>query len=225
MKSNIQFIYIFAIILLANTYSKAQFNAGDSFLQGSLNVNQSLSSSSNMAGQKTYAIGVDWGKYSTKNTARILSLNINYTDQSYQTSALQNKVLNIGLNKGHEYYKSIFGKIGIYGRIMGGVNYGNLQSKTLQNSGSVNYTQQTTNSLGLNLFGNGGIMYRLNDKWAFTGNLLNLNVANLNYAWTDGKISPLQGGTTENFTQKQFNYSFTPSLAFSYGLGIRYIIK
>lgn len=225
MKSNIKLIYIFVIVLLANTYSKAQFNAGDSFLQGSFNVQQPLSSSDNFSTQKNYSIGVDWGKYNTKNTARILSLNINYTNQDYQYSAVQSKALNISLNKGHEYYKSIFGKIGIYGRIMGGVNYGNLQSTTFQSSSSIGYTQQTINSIGLNLTGNGGIMYRLNDKWAFTGNLLNLNVASVGYSWTDGKRSPLQGGSSENFTQKQFDYNFSPKVAFSYGLGIRYIIK
>lgn len=225
MKSNIKLIYIFVIVLLANTYSKAQFNAGDSFLQGSFNVQQPLNTKDNFSIFKNYSFGVDWGKYSTKNTARILSLNINYTDQSYQTLAIQSKALSIGLNKGHEYYKNIFGKIGIYGRIMGGVNYGNLQSTTIQNTSSVNYIQQNINSIGLNLSGNGGIMYRLNDKWAFTGNLLNLNVASLSYSWTDGKTSPLQGGSSENFTQKQFYYNFSPKVAFSYGLGIRYIIK
>ncbi len=223
MKSNIKLLYIFAIILLANTYTKAQVNAGETFLQGSLNANKSFNDLGFNNGR--YSGSIDWGKYVSKNSANILSLTVSYEGATFDSQVYKNNVFRVGLAKGHEYYKPIFGKFGMYGRIMGGVNYSNsVNDINYGNGGMMKSNEITEHTIGVNLFGNGGLMYRLNDRWAFSGQLFNLNVASVGYNWKDEQRIPTQGATATS-TKNQFSYNFSPNISFSFGIGIRYILK
>ncbi|MET3126749.1 hypothetical protein ABID42_001851 [Arcicella rosea] len=223
MKSNIKLLYIFAIILLANTFVKAQFNEGESYLDGSLMMNQSKFGES--LDDHNSSIGFSYGKFISKNTAKTLSLLVGYNNVSSDIGLYGNKSFSVSLNKGREYYKTVFGKLGIYGGFSGGVRYNNQDLTSPNNQDPMSYTQRTANEIGISLDGGGGLVYRLNDKWAFTGSLVNLNLADVSYSWVDGKRMLTQSGVPSSFSEKQFKYDFNPKVSFSFGIGIRYIIK
>ena len=150
---------------------------------------------------------------------------MNYTDSNLPSTGLsKNKSLSFGLGKGQEFYKNIFGKFGLYGRILGSVNYTKSDIANITSNDPFLFTDKTNNQISLNLTGGAGLIYTLNDKWAFTGQLLNLNVASLGYSWENGSVSPNQG-PVQTYTQRQFNYNFNPNISLSYGVGIRYMFK
>ncbi|MEA5405492.1 hypothetical protein VB776_21310 [Arcicella sp. DC2W] len=223
MKSNMKLLYIFAIILLANTYVKAQFNAGESYLGGSLMMNQSKFGES--LDNHNSSIGLGYGKFISKNTAKTLSIYVGYGNQSSSSGFLDDKSFGISLNKGRQYYKTIFGKLGIYGGFSGGINYNNQDTKTPYNQEPMGYVERTANQIALSFDGGGGLVYRLNNKWAFTGNLINLDIADVSYSWADGKRNLTQSGVPSSFSEKRFEYNFKPTISFSFGIGIRYILK
>lgn len=223
MKSNIKLLYIFAITLLANTFVKAQFNEGESYLDGSLMMNQSKFGES--LDDHSSSIGFSYGKFISKNTAKTLSLLVGYNNVSSDIGLYGNKSFSVSLNKGRQYYKTIFGKLGIYGGFSGGIAYNNQELTSPNNQDLMSYTQRTSNEIGISLGGGGGLVYRLNDKWAFTGNLVNLNIADVSYSWADGKRNLTQSGVPSSFSEKRFEYNFKPKVSFSFGIGIRYILK
>jgi hypothetical protein len=223
MKSNLKVFSILAIIVFANITAKAQFSTGNTFVQGSLNINQPLKQ--DFIPQKRYGIGVDWGKYISPNVANIYSINVSLDLSKITNSPYENNTLNISFAKGKEYYKSIFGKFGVYGRVMGGVSYTRNYSSTPQSNGIISFSENMTNSVNLNLYGSGGLMYHVNDRFSVTANLLNASIASLGYSWGDSKQNLVGNGETVEGNFKQFNYNFRPNVSFSYGLGIRYIFK
>ena len=224
MKSNIKILSILAIIFFANITAKAQFSTGNTFVQGSLNINHPLKQ--DLIPQKRYGIGVDWGKYTSPNVANIYSMNVSLDLSKITNSPYENNNLNISFAKGKEYYKSIFGKFGVYGRIMGGVSYTKNFTSTPQSNGIIRFTENVGNSVNLNLYGSGGLMYHVNDRFSVTVNLLNANIASLGYSWADTKQNFIAGnGDSVEGNIKQFNYNFRPNVSLSYGLGIRYIFK
>ncbi len=224
MKSNIKLIYIFVIVLFTNVLVKAQVSEGENFVQGSLSANKSFNDLGVNTGN--YSGSIDWGKYVSKNSAKIFSLSISYQRTNTDSDLINIRNLTIGLSRGHEYYKPIFGKFGLYGRIIGGVNYSNgINDINNENSGAlIKRNESTTQSIGVSLAGSGGLMYRLNNHWAFTGQLFNLNLANVGYTWKDEQRVPIQGNPTTS-TSNQLNYNFNPKLSFSFGIGIRYVFK
>lgn len=224
MKSNLKVFSILAIIFFANISAKAQFNTGNTFVQGSLNINQPLNL--NLYQQKRYGIGVDWGKYITPNVANIYSMNVSLDLSRYTNITYENNNLNISFAKGKEYYKSLFGKFGVYGRIMGGVSYTRNYSSTPQNNDLIRFTENMSNSFNLNLYGSGGLVYHVNDRFSVTANLLNANIASLGYSWGDTKqYLAIGNGDSVDGSFKRFDYNFRPNVSLTYGLGIRYIIK
>ena len=224
MKSNIKILSILAIIFFANITAKAQFSTGNTFVQGSLNINQPLNI--NLYQQKRYGIGVDWGKYITPNVANIYSMNVSLNLHRDEYSFYENNILNISFAKGKEYYKSIFGKFGVYGRIMGGVSYTKNYTSTPQSNGIIRFTENVGNSVNLNLYGSGGFMYHVNDRFSVTANLLNANIASLGYSWGNThQYYTIGNGDSVEGNFNQFNYNFRPNVSLSYGLGIRYIFK
>lgn len=224
MKSNIKILSILAIIFFANITVKAQFSTGNTFVQGSLNINQPLNI--NLYQQKRYGIGVDWGKYITPNVANIYSMNVSLDLSRYTNFTYENNNLNISFAKGKEYYKSLFGKFGVYGRIMGGVSYNRNYTSTPQNNGMISFTENMSNYVSLNLYSSGGLMYHVNDKFTITANLLSANFGSLGYSWGDTKDNLAIGnGDSVEGSFKRFDYNFRPNVSLTYGLGIRYIIK
>lgn len=224
MKSNIKILSILAIIFFVNITAKAQFSTGNTFVQGSLNINQPLNQ--NINPQTRYGIGIDWGKYITPNVANIYSMNVSLNLYRDEYSFYENNILNISFAKGKEYYKSIFGKFGVYGRIMGGVSYTRNYTSTPQNDGIIRLTEIMGNSVNLNLYGSGGLMYHVNDRFSVTANLLNANIASLGYSWGNThQYDAVGNGDAVDGNFNRFNYNFRPNVSFSYGLGIRYIFK
>ncbi|MET3125175.1 hypothetical protein ABID42_000263 [Arcicella rosea] len=170
MKSIINSILILAIIVGTSISLRAQVKADRQFFQGTANINQSFGNNADRA--KQFSASVDWGKYKTKNSANIFSLLVAFKHTApYQTSSTNDiKAFTIGLSKGQEYYKTLLGKLTIYGRVMGSINYYKNETSTSDKKG-----------INLNLSGNGGLIYPINQQWLITAQLLQVNVATIGY--------------------------------------------
>lgn len=223
MKSIITSILVLAIIVGTDISLKAQFKTDSQFFQGTANINQSFGNNADRA--KQFSTSVDWGKYKTKNCASIYSLLIAYQQVVPNTTNnnLEKKTFNIGLGKGQEYYKTLIGKFTMYGRVMGNINYYKTETGT-----------SDTKGINLALFGNGGIIYPINQHWLITTQLLQVNVATIGYEWKEYQTSQYYptNRVDQNYANaridvntQEFKYNFSPDISFSYGLGIRYVIK
>ena len=222
-KSFITSLLFLGIMFIINITSKAQFKADGQFIQGSAIINQSLGNNADRA--KQFSTSVDWGKYKAKNSANIYSFSVAFQQVAPNTtnSNSDKKTFTIGLGKGQEFYKTLIDKFSLYGRVMGSINYYKNESSSGDAKG-----------INLNLFGSGGIMYPINQQWLITTQLLEVNVATISYEWEKYQISQYyptnriaqnNASALINIKSQEFKYNFNPYISFSYGLGIRYVIK
>ncbi len=222
-KSFITSLLFLGIMFTANITSKAQFKADGQFVQGSAIINQALGNNATRA--KQFSTSVDWGKYKAKNSANIYSFSVAFQQvaPNITNSNSDKKTFTTGLGKGQEFYKTLIDKFTMYGRVMGSINYYKNESSSGDAKG-----------VNLNLFGSGGIMYPINQQWLITAQLLQVNVATISYEWEKYQISqyyPTNRVTQNNATalihieSQEFKYNFNPYISFSYGLGVRYVIK
>lgn len=225
MKFIITSLFILTITIVTSISLSAQFKTDGQFLQGTANINQSFGNNADRA--KQFSASVDLGKYKSKNSANIFSLLVAFRHSApYPTSNNNDtKAFNVGLGKGQEFYKTLIGKFTMYGRVMGNLNYYKTETGT-----------DNTKGINLNLSGNGGLIYPINPHWLITAQLLQVNIANIGYEWghyisyspsgPGNRIDQSYGSsaTTEVDYQKII-YDFSPDISFSYGLGIRYVIK
>lgn len=226
-KSFITSLLFLGIMFIINITSKAQFKTDGQFVQGSAIFNQSLGNNADRA--KQFSTSVDWGKYKTKNSANIYSFSVAFQQVAPNTTNSNSdaKAFTIGLGRGQEYYKTLIDKFTMYGRVMGNVNYYKNEENT-----------EEEKEINLNLLGSGGIIYPINKQWLITIQLLQLNVATIGYKWhkfedymyypNGNRIN--QSGSTNAYIKvyydsQYFKYNFNPYISFSYGLGVRYVIK
>ncbi len=227
-KSFINSLLFLGIMFITNITSKAQFKADGQFVQGSAIINQSLGNNADRA--KQFSTSVDWGKYKAKKSANIYSFSLAFQQIAPSTtnSNSDTKSFTIGLGRGQEFYKTLIDKFTMYGRVMGSINYYKNETSSSDNKG-----------VNLNLFGSGGIMYPINQQWLITAQLLQVNVATVNYEWGKFKTNVVippnaprsgnrleQNSASDNSTTfNELKYNFNPYISFSYGLGVRYVIK
>ena len=173
-----------------------------------------------------YSVGVLLGKYASKTKMKYWNIYTTFTG-SYEAvntnNATDNNIFEsfgIGLRKGNEYYKPIFGKLSLYGGISEEltVGFGDYQ-------GYSNYSKGNSSSVRVDLDGSAGVIYAINSKWQLQGRFLNLSLFNATYGWstTTNKVTPASSTTPLERTQTSFQYDLTPTLNLTYGLSVRYL--
>lgn len=208
--------------------TQAQDNTGKKLIGlsfvGNTTINNAAAAFSN--NNHNYSVGILLGKYANKTKMKYWNI---YTifDGSYSEVNVNNitdnnifEYFGIGLSKGNEYYKPIFGKLSLYGGISGGFNV-NFEDYKHYNDDS----KGNSSRVRVDLDGSAGVIYAINSKWQLQGRFLNLSLFNATYRWstTTNKVSTTSSSTPLERTQTSFQYDLTPTLNLTYGLSVRYL--
>ena len=173
-----------------------------------------------------YSVGILLGKYASKTKMKYWNIYTTFTG-SYAAANNSNTMDNtfnesfgIGLSKGNEYYKPIFGKLSLYGGMLGGFNVGFGDYKYYND-----YSKGNSSSVRVDLGGSAGVIYAINSKWQLQGRFLNLSLFNATYGWstTTNKDAVPSSSIPLERTQTSFQYDLTPTLNLTYGLSVRYL--
>ncbi len=208
--------------------TQAQDNTGKKLVAlsfgGTTSFNNAASVYSNNS--HSYSVGVLLGKYASKTKMKYWS--ISTTFDGYYTAVNNNNAPNdtfgdesfgIGLRKGNEYYKPIFGKLSLYGGVSGGFNV------SFEDYNYNDYRKGNSSSVRADLGGSAGVIYAVNSKWQLQGTFLNLSLLNATYGWstTTNKDAVPSSSIPLERTQTSFQYDLTPTLNLTYGLSVRYL--
>lgn len=231
------FQILLALILLSGI-SKAQFNAGEHFVEGSFGISlidtkfhPGVNTIGNH-GQYNHDIGISLGHFTTNSRAvgwtldQSLSLfNYGYYDSSVKVRPRSLTRLGVGVGRFVEHYKPISEKLALYIRPSLGLTY-QLENTWGQHAPAPGISYQTqTNTWILGASLAAGIAWRITPKWALYGNFAFTNPISIS-----GGVS-----TTENYQEKNpqggnlksrgnfFEYNVSPTLSSgSIGLSFRY---
>ncbi|MPR32618.1 hypothetical protein [Salmonirosea aquatica] len=226
---------ILPVLILLSGITKAQFNAGERFVTGDVNI--SLNDNKHVNPNSTphygtygYNVSASLGHFTTDNKAVGWTLNqslslINYDDW-FGTYAAPRTLQGFGVGIGRfvEYYKPISEKLALYIRPSLGLTY-QLENQDNRQNGDIIVIRNQSNTLtsGINL--SAGIAWRLASRWALYGGFAFANPVSISYGWQNSESyqqsSPQTGSTkTEG---SFFKYNFSPTLSSgNISLGFRY---
>lgn len=209
--------------------TKAQDNTGKKLVALSFGGTTSFSNSAPFYSNNghNYSVDILLGKYASKTKMKYWSIfttfSGSYSEVNNSNAAdntFGNESFGIGLRKGNEYYKPIFGKLSLYGGISGGFNvgFGDYQNYA-------DYGKGNSSSVRVDLGGSAGVIYAINSKWQLQGRFLNLSLFNATYGWstTTNKDAVPSSSIPLERTQTSFQYDLTPTLNLTYGLSVRYL--
>jgi hypothetical protein len=227
MKTKLLLLIILGCV--SSLCTQAQDNTGKKLVALSFGGTTSFSNSAPFYSNNShnYSVGVLLGKYASKTKMKYWSIfttfggyytaanNNNTTDDTFR-----NESFGIGLSKGNEYYKPIFGKLSLYGGISGGFNVGFGDYKYYNDD-----IKGNSSSVRVDLGGSAGVIYAINSKWQLQGTFLDLNLFDATYKWstTTNKVIPASSTTPLESTQTSFQYDLIPTLNLTYGLSVRYL--
>jgi hypothetical protein len=227
MKTKLLLLIILGCV--SSLCTQAQDNTGKKLVALSFGGTTSFSNSAPFYSNNShnYSVGVLLGKYASKTKMKYWSIsttfsgsysevnNSNITDNTFGDESF-----GIGLRRGNEYYKPIFGKLSLYGGISGGFNvgFGDYQNYA-------DYGKGKSSSVRVDLGGSTGVIYAINSKWQLQGTFLNLSLLNATYGWSTAttKATIASPTTPLERTQTSFQYDITPTLNLTYGLSVRYL--
>lgn len=221
---------LIAAVVLLNTSAQAQFEAGQSFISGSLSTtlgyfNNPVRESKSEA--LNYGVSASWGRFTKENRASGWGISHNLLSDNYYyplADLPSVRSASVGVDRFVEFYKPVFEKFALYIQPRVGLSYGLDNQFGLENDGTLSFkTQNQRVILGASLAA--GIAWHITPKWALYGNFAFTNPISIS-----GGIS-----NTVNYQEKNlqgenlksrgslFEYNFSPSLSSgNIGLGFRY---
>jgi hypothetical protein len=214
---------------LSSLCTQAQDNTGKKLVALSFGGTTSFNNSAPFYSNNghNYSVDILLGKYASKTKMKYWSISTTFSgsytavnNSNVADNTFGDESFGIGLRKGNEYYKPIFGKLSLYGGISGGfdVGFGDYQHYD-------DYSKGKYSSVSVDLSGRAGVIYAINSKWQLQGTFLDLNLFDATYKWstTTNKVTPASSTTPLESTQTSFQYDLTPTLNLTYGLSVRYL--
>jgi hypothetical protein len=113
-------LLVISICLLSNFYSFGQYSEGKKYLEGSLGIGIVSLKNSIHSDALSSNLNLTYGKFVTKSKARFWTFGFSQSTSENGFEYIQkNSEYRFSLGLGNEYYKQIFGNLGIYGRLQG----------------------------------------------------------------------------------------------------------
>ncbi|MDI9877986.1 hypothetical protein [Flectobacillus longus] len=211
-------LLVISICLLSNFYSVGQYSEGKKYLEGSFGIGKVSVKNPTQSDALSSNLNLTYGKFVTKSKARFWTFGFSHSETEngfeYNVKNSQNR-FSIGL--GNEYYKPIFGNLGIYGRLQGNIYAGNT-SKTIKDDVSPSNIEDTdTFSSGITFGGSGGISYFVNKKLALVVPIVSSNLFALDFSQTKNETMISTSRTS------MISYSISPTINLNLGIGMRYV--
>ncbi len=209
-------LLVISICLLSNFYSFGQYSEGKKYLEGSLGI---VSIKNSTRSDALYSnLNLTYGKFVTKSKARFWTFGFS---QSTTENGFENKQRDseyrFSLGVGNEYYKQIFGNLGIYGRLQGNLYAGNT-SRTINDYFTPSNNQENnTFSSGVTFGGSGGISYFVSKKLVLVVPIVGSNLFGLDFSQTNSETMM----STSRINQ--IRYDISPTIYLDLGIGIRYV--
>lgn len=211
-------LLIISLCLLSSFYSVGQYSEGKKYLEGSFNIGKANLKNDNQKEDLSSNLNITYGKFVTKSKARFWTFGFTQssTENNFEYNE-KNSQYRFSVGLGNEYYKQIFGNLGIYGRLQGNLYAGNT-SKSIKDDFSPSNNEDTnTFSSGVTFGGSGGISYFVNKKLALVVPIVSANVFALEFSQsTNEKIM-------STFKSNYISYNISPTIYLNLGIGIRYV--
>ncbi|MDI9873105.1 hypothetical protein [Flectobacillus rivi] len=215
-------LLVISICLLFNFYSFGQYSEGKKYLEGSFNIGTTRLKdyNQNQKDDLSSTLNVTYGKFISKSKARFWTLGFTQSSTDYRfatTYSTNNSNYKFSLGVGNEYYKQIFGNLGIYGRLQGNLYAGNTSQTIYDDFRPSNNEDTNTFSTGVTLEGSGGVSYFVSKKLALVVPIVSSNLFGLDFSQTNSETMM----STSRIIQIRYNIS--PTIYLNLGIGIRYV--
>ena len=211
-------LLVISICLLSNFYSFGQYSEGKKYLEGSLGIGIVSLKNSIHSDALSSNLNLTYGKFVTKSKARFWTFGFSQSTSEKGFENIQkNSEYRFSLGLGNEYYKQIFGNLGIYGRLQGNINVGNTSKSIKDDFTPSNNEDTNTFSSGVTFGGSGGVSYFVNKKLALVVPIVGSNLFALEYSQTNSETM------RSNSRISMINYSISPTINLNLGIGIRYV--
>lgn len=208
-------ILILLLCLISSLYCVGQYSEGKKYLEGSFNIGKANLEAFDQKKDLSSNLNLTYGKFVTKSKARFWTFGFTQSSTENHFEYLEKKSnYRFSLGLGNEYYKQIFGNLGIYGRLQGNLYAGNSSHSIKDDYISSNNRDESTFSSGVTLGGSGGISYFISKKLALVVPIVSTNVFEFNFSQTK----------MPSFRTNYFYYSISPTISLNMGIGIRYVL-
>ncbi|MGX7689955.1 hypothetical protein [Flectobacillus sp. BAB-3569] len=211
-------LLVISICLLSNFYSFGQYSEGKKYLEGSLGIGIVSLKNSIHSDALSSNLNLTYGKFVTKSKARFWTFGFSQSTSEKGFENIQkNSEYRFSLGLGNEYYKQIFGNLGIYGRLQGNLYAGNTSRTINDDFTPSNNQENNTFSSGVTFRGSGGISYFVNKKLALVVPIVGSNLFALEYS--QSKNVAMMYSSRLSY----ISYSISPYIYLDLGIGIRYV--
>lgn len=211
-------LLIISLCLLSSFYGVGQYSEGKKYLEGSFNIGKANLKNDNQKEDLSSNLNITYGKFVTKSKARFWTFGFTQssTENNFEYNE-KNSQYRFSVGLGNEYYKQIFGNLGIYGRLQGNLYAGNT-SRTINDDFRPSNNEDTnTFSTGVTLGGSGGVSYFISKKLALVVPIVSTNLFEFNFSQSNDKTQMPTSRTN------YFFYSISPTINLNFGIGIRYV--
>lgn len=221
----IQFILVWFIIGLVWD-ANAQFEAGESFVSGSFHSgfhsNSYTSAGKIQSSFEQYSL--ESGKFLNSN--RTIGWRLSAGLDSFTQTELPYKVespriLDLGVGRFAEFYKTFSDKLGIYVKPSVGIDY--KLSKDYFGDATTLFNETVSNYVDLGGRIEGGMAWRVSPKWAVIGTVAFLNPLRISASFS--KTSYFDEDPYE-VRERSFRYNFDPTEStLQLSIGLRYVYR
>ncbi|NBB27159.1 hypothetical protein [Cellulophaga sp. BC115SP] len=211
-------LLVISFCLLSSFYSVGQYIEGKKYLDGSFGIGIVSLKNSTQSDALSSNLNLTYGKFVTKSKARFWTFGFSQsaTERNLEYNE-KNSQYRFSVGLGNEYYKQIFGNLGIYGRLQGNLNVGNTSKSIKDDFTPSNNEDTNTFSSGVTFRGSGGVSYFVNKKLALVVPIVSANVFALEFSQsTNEKIM-------STFKSNYISYNISPTIYLNLGIGIRYV--
>lgn len=211
-------LLILSLCLISSLHCVGQYSEGKKYLEGSFNFGKANLDAYNQKKDLSSNLNLTYGKFVTKSKARFWTFGFTQSSTENDFEYIEkNSQYRFSLGVGNEYYKQIFGNLGIYGRLQGNLYAGNTSQTIYDDFRPSNNEDTNTFSTGVTLGGSGGVSYFISKKLALVVPIVSTNLFEFNFSQSNDKTQ------IPSLRTNYFFYSISPTINLNLGIGMRYV--